>query len=146
MMAASQKAKGPEATGIAPSPISNPAKGKPMCTTNSAGAAGKQAAGSGMSLTRRLFLRHGAAAAAATAVSAPAIAETDRPLTPDERIEAAIAEITAAFREKWPDCPLRVDDVDNGHAGGMLVIITQLGRAEPGSVQHLRWGQAREQA
>lgn len=138
------------------------------------------------SISRRLFLRHTATAAAATAVSvpavAPAIAEEDihdrvdrlsweladalntyqdgnwyaqiypsllndnpvglyratakTPLTPDERIDAALAEIVAAFREKWPNCSVRVGG-NEYHDSGMLLVLSDAPGLSPGQTQYL---------
>lgn len=96
-----------------------------------------------MIITRRLFLRNTAAAGAVGAtIAAPAVAEPAQPLSPDERIEAAIEEIKAAMWEKWPNAPLNITDCDNGDTG-MVIIVTHLGDDEPGMVRHRRIGTAR---
>lgn len=96
-----------------------------------------------MSITRRLFLRHTAAAGAAGAtIAAPAVADAAEPMTPDERISAAIEEIKIAFWEKWPDCPLRIVDTDNGSNGG-LIILSHVGKDRSGEVHYERNGTAR---
>ncbi len=95
-----------------------------------------------MSITRRIFLRHTAAAGAAVAVTAPAVADPVQPPTPDERIAAAIEEIKAAFWQKWPDAPLRIVDTDD-RDNGMVIILSHVGDDKPGSVDHVRNGAAR---
>lgn len=77
---------------------------------------------------------------AGAGIAAPSIAGAA--MTPDERIDAAISEITAAFREKWPDCPLRIDDYDNIDTG-MIVIVSHVGADDPGSIRYRRTGTAR---
>lgn len=95
-----------------------------------------------MSLTRRLFLRQTAAVGATVTVGTAAVAEPIQPLTPDERIEAALAEITAAYREKWPTAPIRITDCDNG-TDGMIIVVTHIPSDQPGEVHHKRVGAAR---
>lgn len=96
-----------------------------------------------MSITRRLFLRNtavvGAVGPSALAVEVAAEAQ----LTADERIDAAIAEIVIALREKYPDCPIRIDDLDNIDQG-MVLILTHCGDDEPGHIRHRRVGLARK--
>lgn len=95
-----------------------------------------------MIITRRLFLRNTAAVGATVTVGTAAVAEPIQPLTPDQRIEAALEEIIAAYREKWPDAPIRIRDQDNG-TDGAIIIITHCGKDEPGEVNHERVGRAR---
>ncbi|GAA2885565.1 hypothetical protein GGQ99_005069 [Aminobacter niigataensis] len=95
-----------------------------------------------MSITRRLFLRQTAVAGVGATVGSTAVAEPIQPLTPDERIEAAIEEIKAAYWQKWPDAPIRIRDQDNG-TDGMILIFTHLECDEPGAVNHERIGRAR---
>ncbi|MBV2144426.1 hypothetical protein KUG47_13070 [Falsochrobactrum sp. TDYN1] len=87
-------------------------------------------------LNRRSFLR--AAPAAGVALTVPAVAIAAKPeKNPDERIDAALAEIIAAFREKWPNCPIRIDDIDNV-SSGVITIISHCGKDEPGTVNFRR--------
>ncbi|MCI0998938.1 hypothetical protein HWD97_02460 [Ochrobactrum sp. C6C9] len=73
-------------------------------------------------LNRRSFLRSASAASAAVAVPVGAtMAQTPR-MTPDERIDAALAEIVIAFRERYPDCPIRIDDMDNRNTGCIVIV------------------------
>lgn len=96
-----------------------------------------------MNISRRLFLHNAAAASAVGAtLTVPAVAEPVHPITPDERITAAIDEIKAAMWEKWPDAPIRITDCDNGD-NGMILIVTHLEKDKPGSVHHNRIGAAR---
>ncbi len=88
-------------------------------------------------LNRRSFLRAAPAAGAALAVPALAIAEAKPALTPDERIDAALSEIVIAFRERYPNCPIRIDDMDNLDQGCMT-IITHCGQDEAGAVNFRR--------
>ncbi|TIM94399.1 MAG: hypothetical protein E5Y34_30930 [Mesorhizobium sp.] len=90
-------------------------------------------------VSRRLALL-GGLSAAAFAVAPRAHAAL--PLTPDERITAAIEEIKAAFWEKWPDAPLRIMDVDN-IKDGMAIILSHVETDKPGDVRHERKGLAR---
>ena len=83
-------------------------------------------------LNRRSFLR--SAPAAGVALAVPAVAVAAQPeMTSDERIDAAIAEIVIALRERYPNCPIRVDDIDNADAG-VITIITHCGNDQPGTV------------
>lgn len=93
-------------------------------------------------MNRRQFLR--TAPVVAGAIAVPAFAEPT-PLTPDERIEAAIEEIKVAFREKWPDCPVRITDYDN-ETQGMVLVLTHVSDDAPGSVHYDRGGTARRAA
>ncbi len=88
-------------------------------------------------LNRRSFLRNVPAAGVALTVPAAAIAQTKPILTPDERIDAALAEIIAALRERYPNCPIRADDMDNLDQG-CITIITHCGKDEPGTVNFRR--------
>nr|DAH62792.1 MAG TPA: protein NapD [Caudoviricetes sp.] len=88
-------------------------------------------------LNRRSFLRSAPAAGAALAVPALAIAEAIPAMTPDERIDAALSEIVTALRERYPDCPIRVDDCDLVNQG-MINIITHCGTDKPGTVNFRR--------
>ncbi|MBM6397924.1 hypothetical protein JQC79_19415 [Ochrobactrum anthropi] len=98
----------------------------------------------GIHVSRRSFLR--AAPIAGVALTVPAVASAVAPeMTPDERIDAALAEIIAVYREKWPDCPIRISDCDNGDAG-MLVIVTHCGDDPSGYLNHKRIGTARHTA
>jgi len=81
-----------------------------------------------------------AASAVGVPVAAPAVAESR--LTPDERIEAAVTEIIAAFREKYPNCPIRVRDFDNLNEG-MVCVITHIANDPDGSLIYERAGVAR---
>lgn len=80
-------------------------------------------------------------AGAGATIAAPAIAKPA--LSPDERIDAALDEIVAAFREKWPNCPIRINDCDNIDTG-MILIIAHCGEDEAGSIHHDRSGLARQ--
>jgi hypothetical protein len=75
-----------------------------------------------LSINRRLFLRHTAVAGVGATIASPAAAEPVKPLTPDERITAAIAEIRAAYHEKWPDTPVYSRDCDNIDRGMVIVM------------------------
>lgn len=87
-------------------------------------------------LTRRLFLK--AAPAAGVALAAPAIAIAAKSeMTPDERIDAALAEIVLAMRERYPNCPIRLDDIDNSDQG-VITIITHCTNDQPGTVNFRR--------
>ncbi|AZO42949.1 hypothetical protein EJ076_18520 [Mesorhizobium sp. M7D.F.Ca.US.005.01.1.1] len=92
-------------------------------------------------VSRRLALLGGLSAAAAFA--AVPKAQASLPLTPDERIAAAIEEIKAAFWEKWPDAPLRVIDIDNIR-DGMVIVLSHVSTDKPGEVVYQRKGLARE--
>lgn len=99
-----------------------------------------------MSITRRLFLRQTAAAAGVgTAVGSTAAAELIQPMTPDERIEAALDEIKAALLERWPNAPLRITDCENTR-DRMILILTHCAKDKPGAVRHERIGTARRAA
>lgn len=71
---------------------------------------------------RRTFLRGVPAAGVAIAVPVVASASPKPTLTQDERIEAALTEIAAVFRERYPDCPIRVEDVDRGGTGMIILL------------------------
>lgn len=60
-------------------------------------------------------------------------------LSPDERIAAAIEEIKLAYREKWPDKPIYVRDLDNIDTG-MVLIMTCVGDQAPRTIEHERIG------
>lgn len=90
-------------------------------------------------ITRRLFLGSAPAAGVALAVPAEALVAPKAALTQDERLEAAIAEITAVFRERYPDCPIRIQDTDIGDKG-MLLILTHIADDAPGTVTYLKDG------
>lgn len=60
-------------------------------------------------------------------------------LSPDGRIEAAIEEIKLAFREKWPDAPIYIRDLDKIDSG-MMIIMTHVDKQVPGSIEHERVG------
>lgn len=92
-----------------------------------------------MSITRRLFLCNTAAAGATVTVGSAAVAEPAKPLTPDERIEAAIEEIKAAYGEKWPDAPIHIRDFDN-LVSGMVIILTHVDNQPAGTIKHERVG------
>lgn len=96
-------------------------------------------------ISRRLFLRSAASAGAVVGVVTPAVAVAAPTLTPDQRINAAIGEIVAAFREKWPDAPLRVEDMDN-ISNGMVIVLSHVADDKPGQVIWRRRGLAREAA
>jgi ABC-type glycerol-3-phosphate transport system substrate-binding protein len=83
-----------------------------------------------------------AAVAGASAATAAAYQPTEPGLTPDERIEAAVNEIIAAFREKYPNCPIRVRDFDNLNKG-MVCVITHIASDPPDSLIYERAGLAR---
>lgn len=53
-----------------------------------------------MSITRRLFLRNSAGVGAAVAIAAPVVAEA---MEPDDRIKAAVEELQAAMRARYPE-------------------------------------------
>lgn len=88
-------------------------------------------------MNRRTFLRAAPAAGTVLVVPALAIAEAKSAMTPDERIDAAIAEIVIALRERYPNCPIRIDDMDNLDQGCMT-IITHCGQDEAGAVNFRR--------
>ncbi|HCH72604.1 MAG TPA: hypothetical protein DFK19_12610 [Ochrobactrum sp.] len=89
-----------------------------------------------MMLNRRSFLR--AAPIAGVALTAPAVAVAAKPkMTPDERIDAALAEIIIALRERYPNCPIRADDMDNLDQG-CITIITHCGNDAQGTVNFRR--------
>ncbi|MBB5702122.1 hypothetical protein FHS76_001997 [Ochrobactrum daejeonense] len=88
-------------------------------------------------LNRRSFLRNVPAYGVALSVPAAAIAQTKPVLTPDERIDAALAEIVIALRERYPNCPVRVGDIDNLDQG-CITIITHCGDDKPGKVNFQR--------
>lgn len=90
-----------------------------------------------MMLNRRSSLRAAPAAGAVLAVPALAIAEAKPVMTPDERIDAALAEIVIALRERYPNCPVRIDEMDNFDQG-CLVIATHCGEDQPGQVNFRR--------
>lgn len=94
-----------------------------------------------MSINRRLFLRNTAVGGAAVAIATPSVA-AEPAITPDERISTAIGEIAIALHEKWPDCPLRIVDCDNGD-NAMILILTHIGDDKPGTVAFERTGTAR---
>jgi len=78
-------------------------------------------------LSRRLFLQNvPPALAVGTTVAAPAIAEAAAPLSANERIDAAVEEIKAAFMEKWPNSALYIRDFDHIDRG-MLLFLTDVG-------------------
>jgi hypothetical protein len=95
-----------------------------------------------MSITRRLFLRHTAVAGVGASIAAPAVAEPVRPLTPDERITAAIAEIRAAFHEKWPGTTVYSRDCDN-LTEGMVIVMNPDPSSKDGTDTIERVGRAR---
>ena len=82
------------------------------------------------------------AVAGASAATAAAYQPAEPGLTPDERIEAAVNEIIAAFREKYPNCPIRIRDFDNIDEG-MVCVITHIGDDADGSISYERAGLAR---
>lgn len=88
-------------------------------------------------LNRRSFLRSASAAGAAVAVPICATAAQNPTMTPDERIDAALAEIVIALRERYPDCPIRIDDMDNLHSG-CLVIVSHCADDAPATVNFQR--------
>lgn len=73
-------------------------------------------------LNRRSFLRSASAASAAIAVPVSATMAQTPTMTPDERIDAALAEIVIALRERYPNCPIRIDDMDNRNAGCIVIV------------------------
>jgi len=90
----------------------------------------------GIHVSRRSFLR--AAPIAGVALTVPAVAVAAKPeMTPDERIDAALAEIVIAFRERYPDCPIRIDDMDNRNTG-CIVIVTHCADDAPNKVNFQR--------
>jgi hypothetical protein len=89
-------------------------------------------------VTRRMFLRQGAVAGVAAVAVAPlATAESAPRLTPDERIATALAEIKAAYHEKFPGAPIRICTHDNGDADFVMVIPFP-GREKTGVVTYMR--------
>lgn len=88
-------------------------------------------------LNRRTFLRTAPAAGAVLAVPALAIAEAKPVMTPDERIDAALAEIVIALRERYPNCPIRVDDIENIDTG-VIMIVTHCADDKPGTINRRR--------
>lgn len=96
------------------------------------------------SITRRAALTSIAAIpACGLAPIVPAMAEPV--MTPDERIDAAVMEIVSALREKWPNCPVRIDDCDN-RDNGMILILTHTGDDKADEVRHRKIGTARRAA
>ncbi|MDG9793076.1 hypothetical protein [Brucella anthropi] len=89
----------------------------------------------GINVSRRSLLRAIPVASAAAAIPALAIAKAK--MTPDERIDAALAEIVIALRERYPNCPIRADDMDNLDQG-CITIITHCGNDESGTVNYRR--------
>lgn len=89
----------------------------------------------GINVSRRSLLRAIPVASAAAAI--PALAVAQGRMTPDERIDAALAEIVIALRERYPNCPIRADDMDNLDQG-CITIITHCGKDEPGTVNFRR--------
>ncbi len=87
-------------------------------------------------LNRRSFLRSVPAAGVALTVPTAALAAKSE-MTPDERIDAALAEIVIALRERYPNCPIRIDDMDNLDQG-CITIITHCGNDAPGTVNQKR--------
>lgn len=88
-------------------------------------------------LNRRSFLRSASAASAAVAVPVGATMAQTPKMTPDERIDAALAEIVLAMRERYPNCPIRLDDIDNSDQG-VITIITHCTNDQPGTVNFRR--------
>lgn len=84
-------------------------------------------------LNRRSFLRNVPAAGVALTVPAVAIAQSKPALTPDERIDAALAEIVIALRERYPNCPIRIQNYDLNE-NGMINIITHCDDDAPGTL------------
>lgn len=89
----------------------------------------------GIKVSRRSLLRAIPVASAAAAI--PALAVAQGSMTPDERIDAALAEIIIALRERYPNCPIRIDDMDNLDQG-CIAIITHCGNDAPGTVNQQR--------
>lgn len=89
-------------------------------------------------MNRRQFLR--TAPVVAGAIAVPALAEP-KPVTPDERIEAAVEEIMSACREIWQDCPIIVTDVFDTDRRSILIACNV--ERDPGTVLHRRLGTAR---
>ncbi|MBE0559922.1 MAG: twin-arginine translocation signal domain-containing protein [Ochrobactrum anthropi] len=86
-------------------------------------------------LNRRSFLK--SAPTAGVALAVPAVAAAKASMTPEERIDAAVAEIVLALRERYPNCPIRIDDVDNSDQG-MINIITHCLNDQPGTIHFRR--------
>ncbi|QGA55853.1 hypothetical protein [Brucella sp. 2280] len=86
-------------------------------------------------MNRRSFLR--IAPVATMALTVPAVAIAKAKMTPDERIDAAIAEIVIALREMYPNCPIRIDDTVNIDRG-CITIITHCGNDQPGTINQRR--------
>ncbi|SCD25493.1 putative membrane protein [Brucella inopinata] len=86
-------------------------------------------------LNRRTFLR--AAPVAGVALTVPAVAIAKAKMTPDERIDAALAEIVIALRERYPNCPIRIDDTVNIDRG-CITIVTHCGNDQPGTINQRR--------
>lgn len=59
--------------------------------------------------------------------------------SPDERIEAAVEEIKLAYREKYPNAPIYVRDLDN-ITEGCLIFLTNVQNQAPGTIDHERVG------
>lgn len=59
--------------------------------------------------------------------------------SPDQRIADAIEEIKEAYREKWPDAPIYIRDLDRGDSG-MVMIMTSVEDQPAGSMVHERVG------
>jgi hypothetical protein len=94
-------------------------------------------------ISRRLFLRNTATAGAAVAVAAPAVASEPASLTADERIAAAIEEIVAAMREKYPGARFWVSDTDNVETGTVIVLAAESAGDDAGTLEYHRGGVAR---
>lgn len=72
------------------------------------------------------------------ALTVPSVVKAAKPeMTPDERIDAALVEIVTALRERYPNCPIRTDDMDNLDQG-CITIITHCGNDEPETVKFRR--------
>lgn len=67
------------------------------------------------------------------------VMEPQQLLSPDERIEVAIEEIKLAYREKWPDAPIYIRDLDKVDSG-MVIIMTHVDNQAPCSIEHERVG------
>jgi len=89
-------------------------------------------------MSRRLSL-HDAATSTRLASFIDKVMEPQPLQSPDERIEAAVEELKLAYREKWPDAPIYVRDLDRGE-GGMILIMTDVGDQAPGTIKHERVG------
>lgn len=90
-------------------------------------------------ISRRLFLRSTPAAGVALALPAQAASSHKPQLSQDERLASALNEVVTVYRERYPNCPIRIQDTDIGDKG-MLLILTHIADDAPGTVTYLKDG------